>query len=226
VTTFLEGVQRLRRESTMSGNTVATTVGATGDAQRLVDWYQSAYADIQNLHAQWDFLRAEFTGATVAAQSVYDPVTDWSLTEFGRWKRDSFRCFLTSVGRSGEMLMTDWDWQSFRDTYGWGVYLTNQGRPVSCSVRPDKKLQLYLVPNDVYTVTGEYFKKRDVLSGDSDTPIFPEQFHEVIMWRALTLYGGREAAGEQYDRGKEEYKRILAELERDQLPDMQWATGW
>jgi len=46
----------------------------------------------------------------------------------------------------------------------------------------------------------------------------PERFHMAIVWRALMLYGGYEAASESYQRGQNEFTVLRSMLEVDQLP--------
>ena len=100
---------------------------------------------------------------------------------------------------------------------------STQSRPVSWAVAPDHSLVLGPVPNDVYTVVGEYFKEPTMMSADTDTSAIPSRYQMVIVYRAMMKYAPYEAAGEIYQAGKDEYRKMLDALEINQLPKMQLA---
>lgn len=44
---------------------------------------------------------------------------------------------------------------------------------------------LYPIPDDVYTINYRYLLRVDDLSGNTDTPVFHSEFHQIIVERAL-----------------------------------------
>jgi hypothetical protein len=220
--TFLAGCQRLRQEAGLSGSGPVSTVNQTGESKQIVDWYNSAYIDVLSEHTNWLFMQDEFTFQTIAAKRRYS-ITDTGVTDLQKWKTDgygSFRVYLTSSGVNNEQFMYPILWEDYRQMYLFGSTRTSSGLPSYFAIRPDKSLDFYLVPNDIYTITGEYFKKPSELSGNTDEPIFPSEFHMIIVWRALMYYAGFDAANEKYATGKTEYRKLLMRLELDQLPKM------
>ncbi len=222
--TFLELCQRLRREAGLSGSGPQTTVSQTGESLNMVEWIQSAYTDIQNLYPDWKFLQTEFSFNCTIGKREYS-LADLSLTDLNRWRTidwDSFRYYLTDEATEQYAYVMAWD--DFRSIYQFGTTRTSSGQPQYVAVKPDKSLIFYQTPDQEYTINCEYYKKADILSGDSDEPIFPSQFHMVIVWRALTFYGAFDAAQEKYAQGQNEYKRILSALKKDQRQSMRWGA--
>lgn len=219
---FLQGCQRLHQESGLSGSGPITTVGQTGILKQVIDWYNTAYIDVLSQHTNWLFMQDDFSFQTVVSQRKYS-ITETGVTDLEKWKvddYDSFRIYLTASGVANEQFLCYLPWSDYRQMYLFGSTRTAEGFPSYFSVHPDKSLDFYLVPNAVHTVTGEYYKVPAELSGNTDEPIIPSQFHMIIVWRALMFYAGFDAANEKYVMGKNEYGKLLRRLEADQLPQM------
>ena len=108
--TFLELCQRMRQECGISGTGPSTVVSQTGNLKRIVDWVNTAWIDIQTTHQDWDWMRASASFPTVASQAMYELGTGTgtvgvSVATFGRWDRDTFRNYVTSVGTNSEVFM-------------------------------------------------------------------------------------------------------------------------
>lgn len=214
---FLQGVQRLSRDCGASG-TIATTVGASGESQRFVDWYNEAWMDIQAEHPDWQWLRSSCSFVTVTDQATYTPA-ECGITDFGAWKPGSFRCYPTAVGTRGEMFLSSVDYEYWRDLYQFGANRDVRNRPTVITVCPNTSVGLGHTPDaSGYTVVGDYYKTPSELSGDSAIPALPEKHHMAIVYRAMMIYGTYEAAPEVYQRGEIEYKRMLRRMEIDRLP--------
>lgn len=220
MSTFLALCQRLRQEAGISGTGPVTVLNQTGESKKVVDWILSAYEDIQNLHPQWDFLRTSFTFQTISGTNNYTKAAI-SLTEYGEWIPLSFRSYLTSAGVSGEQYMTWLSWVDFRDTYEFGSSRTTLGNPLYIAQKPDTSLIMYPTPNGIYTINGEYYKRAQTMTANTDEPIIPVKYHMIIVWRALMFYAAQYNAPELYASGQNEYKRILHRLENSQLPPIE-----
>jgi hypothetical protein len=219
MSTFLELCQDLREQAGISGSGPTAVTGQTGEMLRVVNWINKAYQKIQNMDTNWNFLRADFSFQTIASTSTYT-TTAVNLTDHGSWKVDSLRCYLTSAGATDEQWLVYYPWEEFRDIYQFGGLRTSSGRPISFSVKPDQSLIFYPVPDAVYTVVGEYFKKPQEMAANSDEPLIPSQYQDVIMWRALMYYATYESAPELYAEGQAEYRRLMAEMRVRELPPM------
>lgn len=217
---YLELVQRFCREC--GETSVTTTVSQTGKARLMVDWVNTAYTDIVGSHRDWGFLRTATSFATVAAQATYTP-TQAGTTNFGMWIKDSFRNYPTATGTDAEIEM-DWiDHDSWRSQYQLGSSRTSYSQPYYFTITPAKSIGLGPVPSAGYTVTADYFKAPVALSGNTDAHLIPTHYEMIIIYRAMMFYGAKEAAGEVYQHGSSEYKKLLNSLMNDYLPDVEIA---
>lgn len=221
---YLQLVQRLSREAGVSGPSagIATVSNTSGEAQRLCDWVSQAWVEIQEEHEEWDWMRKSVTFNTVLNQQNYVPSgAEANLTDFARWKTNTFRAYITSVGIGSEMFVMPMNYEEFRDYYQFGARRYTYGRPISITVNPgDKALMLGPAPDQQYTMIGEYFKTVQNLSLDADIPDMPDRFHMAIVYRAMIHYGMFEAAPEAVQRGENLYNEMLLRLEADQLPQI------
>lgn len=218
--TFLQLVQRLHQESATSGIQPASVINQVGDAKRLVDWIATAWLDIQNERPDWNFLRQPVQFTTTANKSTYT-AADAGLLSFGNYKRDSFRCYLASAGVGSELDLNYQPWDLFRRTHLFGSLRLVVTRPYDFTIDPDKNFILGPIPDAAYVVNGEAYARPTLLANDADIPALPPQFHMMIVWRALTYYGYKEAAPEALTFGQNEYGRMMRELLSDQLPVVQ-----
>ena len=220
MSTFIQLCTKLRTECGVSGtNTSAVTPTPTGEWARMVGWIIDSWVEIQEEQPDWEWMRKDVVFNTVAQQSTYIP-TQANVTDLGSWKERSFRAYLTSAGIGSEQLLGFKDYRVFRDYYLLSTRKTTYARPTEITVAPNKSLILGLIPNDVYTVSGEYYKTPVILAADADIPDMPVRFHNAIVYKAMMKYGAFEAASEVYDRGEKELKTMLNKLRMDQLPKM------
>lgn len=209
----LQLAQRVRQEAGISGTGPVTTAGQTGEMGKIVDWVDSAYQDIQNLY-EWNFLRFDFSFPTIASTSTYTP-TAAGLPELAKWKQNSLRIYLTI---SGEAIIYPQNWDYFRDVRLIGTIST--GKPSEFSIKPDKSIVFWQTPDAIYTVVGEYFKRAQTMTANTDEPNIPAQFHMAIVWKAVMYYAGDQGAAELYSVAERGYTNVLRKLRKDQLPSI------
>lgn len=223
---FLQGVQRLCRECGV-GN-ITSVVSQSGESLRMVDWYNSALQDIQEIHQDWGWMRASASFVTVDGQATYAigaaaGEVGVAASTFGRWVKNSFRVYPTATGNSAEAFLNFMEYDAWRDVYQYGAARTTTSQPYDFTITPAKAVGLGPVPPAGYTVTADYFTAPVALALDADTPALPSQFHMAIVYRAMMSYGSYEAAQEVYQRGEVEFKRMMRRIERDRLPEFSLA---
>lgn len=226
--------QRLVRECGISG-TLLTMQNQTGEMARVVDWIGTAWEELQSEHDDWDFLRSSnilglgASFATVAGQASYPLGTGAgtcgiSVATFGKWDRETFRNYTTTVGTSNE---TPLDWMPFdnwRDAYMLGANRSVQTRPVAFAIGPDKSICLGPPPNALYTITGDYFRAPTIMSDDTDVPTgLPVRWHMDIVYRAMLMYAGYESAPEVLQRGNSGHSKLAAQMEAQYTPEIAFA---
>lgn len=218
--TFLEICQELARLSSIPGSGPTTVTGQTGELLRVVNWAKNAWTDIELRHPRWNFLRKDLQFNTVIGQQAYT-MTQMSALDLRMVDRDSLRIYETAVGVSDEQYLTSWDYNIFRDTYMFGSQ-ANQ-RPTVFATDPANKSTLFgSIPDKIYTIRGKYWRRALAPTIDADVPAYSDEFHQLVVYRALLKYAGYEAAGDAKQTALEEYGPMMRALERDQLPEPQF----
>lgn len=220
--TYLELVNMLREETGASGAAL-TTLGGTLSREntRYKNWINRAWGSIQSKHRTWLFMESAFNFQTTAGVQTYTAATlSTPITNLANWKRSTFRCYRTSIGVSDEQILPFLDWATFRDLYMFSTQGTVQQRPVVFSIDPDKNIVLGPLPDAAYTIAGYYYKSPQTLVADSDVPDVDAEFHELVVWQAMTRYGFYEAAPEVLAGANDEGDRLMNNLEQDYLPQI------
>lgn len=228
MSTFLQLCQDTRRECGISGTGPTAVTGQTGELERVVQWVNQAWLEIQNRYEDWRWMRVPFTLNTAADDDEYasgdatDDLTSAAITRFSKWRVNEYDnppyIHLQSAGAATQTWLTFIDWNSFKWLYRRGTQ--NSGYPSHVSVDPQNNLVLGLKPNDVYVVTGDYQRSAQVLAADGDIPEMPTQFHDLITWMAAEKYGYHESAVEIVSKARRYGGALLRQLEANQLPDM------
>lgn len=86
--TYLQLAQRLRRKCRVSGNGPSAITGQTEEYNRLLDWVNEAWMEIQRMRTDWLFMNAAAWCPTSEGQVSYDASADFGLTDFGYWALD------------------------------------------------------------------------------------------------------------------------------------------
>lgn len=225
--TYLEMVNRVRREAGESGSDLVSLGGTLAASNtRIKSWVNEAWIDIQRLHAQWQFMLSDFSFTTTIGVGTYTAATlSTPITTFKNWKLDTFRAYNTAAGFPDEQLLPYLPFAAFRNMYLFGDMRTTQTRPTFYSVDQSKALRLGPLPDAIYTVNGQYWRLPEGFTADSDTPqttapAFTEDYHMLIVWKALESYGLFESATEVLVRAQRESMKVLSRLQIDQLPTM------
>lgn len=219
MSTYLQLCNSLIQRCGISGGPIATVDNQTGEAARVVSWIADAYTQIQLASPHWHWMQDDVTFSTVANQRTYTPA-ECGVTDLSNWKPGSFRRYVTSVGVRSELFLEDMEYDTFRDTYIFGNMRLSYSTPTVVAFGPDYSINLGLAPDSSdYTVVGRYYKSPQTLAVDGDIPLIPVQFHSIIVYRAMMMYGMYEAAQEVVVEGSALYAAMLRRLGRDQLPD-------
>lgn len=226
--TFLTLVQETAEESGTFSNigNPESLSGLSGRELRVKNWVARAYRDIQRSKRNWKWLEADFSGTTTSSTQRYGSA-DLSISErFSNWipldhdQMQTFTVYLTSEGQATESFMRFIDWHEFRRTYLTASNSDDSGKPTVFSIDPDQKVTLYPIPDGDYTIRGLYRKTPQVLSDGADVPEMPEEFHDIIKWKALEYLGIFDEAFDQLPAWRSMYKDMLVQLHAHQLPQV------
>lgn len=223
MSTFLELAQATARESgTLSGVQPSSVVGQTGRLLKVVSYTAEAWRLIQLMHASWRFMRKELpsTCLTTAGTARYTAAS-WSITDLAAWitEEDTVSIYKQSTGVSDESHLRHIDWREWRRLYDFGAQ--SNDRPTRYAISPANEFCLGAAPDATYVVRGEYRRTPQILSANSDVPICPEQFHSIIVWRAVMLMDEHdEAPPQKIEYARQQYAALISAMERDQLPQI------
>lgn len=234
MSSYISLCQKAEERCGVTGGGPSTVIGQTGEHKRFVGWVAEAYENIQ-LDRNWKWLRKKFTLQTVAGTDTYD-YTDCTdvedaatISRFKSWylsdQRNPPKLYLTSVGVGGETLLTWSSWDNFEYLYKTGTIQSVTSRPVHISVDPDLNIRLGQSPDDIYTITGDYYRSPLSLSFDSEVPDMPASYHDLIVYEAMLLYSDYESAPEVERRATRGIRRMLPPLRKNQGPDIRTGTS-
>lgn len=224
MSTFLQLCQKLARESgTAPSGQPVSVVGQTGRLAKLVGWVSDCWVQIQDSRADWRFLRKQFLNALSIGTIAYTNLS-WNLTDWGEWIGDRLdgpteqpiSIYDPAIGTSDEGPLYQMDWPQFRALYLVGAQV-NQ-RPANYAIGPDGSFNVGPPPDKAYAIHGEYRRDSQVLTGNTDVPICPARFHDVILWRALRRLNARDEAAFAMSAAGVDELGLMDSLARDQLP--------
>lgn len=219
--TLLEIVQELHREAKQPGSAPSAVTGQSGRVADLVAWAIEAWNDIQReKDGKWKWMRKAFTLDTVADDPSYEfgDCTDVedavAITRFRTWDLDERvppLIYLSSDGQSTERELGIWDWPMFRYQYVRATHTS--GYPGAVSEDHADNLYLGPTPDDVYRVSGHYWRSNQEIAADADVPEMPADYHMLIVWRAITKYAynivGAEVLARARSEGEPLYEALL-----------------
>jgi len=217
MSTFLELCQKVAKESgTISGTYPTAVASQNGRLKLIVDYTIDGWKQIQNSRNAWAWMRKEFTGPLTAGTAKYTGAS-FSILDFARWvtEEDSLTMYLTATGVSDEGELAAISWANWRKAFGRGLQVNN--RPTSFSVSPSNELVFGAIPNDAYTINGEYYQTAQTLIADSDIPNLPSRFHDIIVYKSLVLLGEFDEAPTAIATAQRKYNDMLSDLERDEM---------
>lgn len=196
--------RQVKEEAGLSNTSLATVTSPTGIDAKIIKWVQQAWLRIQSQY-QWRTLQAELTFSTTIGKREYDVAVDLLHTDV--------RAFDTSIAKiSDGASLFPLQWQDYfneyRPTYFFSTPQTTRPQVVSYSAF-DNKLRFDSNPDAVYSVTLPYIMTAEKLAADADVPTLPEEYHWVIVWRALMYYASYDNAPILYQSAKANYDEML-----------------
>lgn len=215
--TFLQLAAALRQECAGSGTGPIAVTGQTGELKRIVDWVAAADEEVQQEHDTWRFMVGSFTLNTVANDGSYaagDCVTP--IVDLRSWRETSLKIYLLGTGVADQTRLRFMDYDQWDATYNTGIQAS--GRPLYFTVGNDMSLKLGPAPNAIYRISGEYQKSVTTMTANTDTPVYPGEFHMLAVYGGMMKYGRYTGAGEVYADGERLYNKMMKRMERTQLP--------
>lgn len=168
-TTLLNLINTILRKA--GQQTVTTLAGGQTPVPQAVDFLNEVYFDML---AALKSPRLQKTASfnTVAGTAAYSSATDGEVEHI----------LLDTLRLTGESRPL----QAVDELYPLRHGETATGKPVAFYFQSGQ-IMLYPIPNDVYTVKYSYFHRPTRLAADSDTPVIPQTWEEVLIRGAQAL---------------------------------------
>lgn len=228
MTSFLALCAKVALRSGAIGAAPPSVLNQTGRQAKCVDWTQSAWEDIQNMHAHWSFLMAEFQGSIDENNDTYAPVSLGISTRFGGWIGDGesryygrnrpITFYDPDQGSDYEAPLTEISFDAWRSRYNRGRQYP--GPPLYYAIAPDQTLRFGPAPDKEYTVRGIYRKAPQILATNDEEPDMPSAHHMIIVDRAIIMIDEFDEAPAALTGAMRSFSNKLAALRRDCLPDI------
>jgi hypothetical protein len=216
---FLQLCQDMARESGAIGAPPASVLNQTGRQAKCVNWVRDAWTQIQNDNPEWIFMRKSFTHALSIGSTSYSPAS-LGITSFQRWITDTPEYHPVTIydpaNQAGECEIPYIPYSSWRVSYDRGTH--DPSKPVCWSIAPDNSLVVGPKPDIAYVLRGDYQRGPQVLAADGDVPIMPDQYHDIITYRAMMMLAGHDEAAAALNAARIRHDPILFNMERDLLP--------
>lgn len=208
MSTFLELVVDLHRESGAAGAAPSTVVGQRGEYNRLVNWVKDADMYIQDLYENWKFMRMAYNEDTLLANNVLPAVQDVAWYDESTFK-------LIESGETDENLIEVVEYDAIKSE----IRDTLSSVPYRVIIMPDNSLEVDPIPNGAHTIKCDYYKNAVEMTANDSISVIPARFHKAILGYALMLYAGYENAKESMDQGERIFGTQISRLENSQLPN-------
>lgn len=207
--TFLQLCQETRRECGISGTGPAAVTNQTGLLEKVVSWVADSDVETQGRWFDWDFLHV----STWSHNTIVGTATVAAPSDLGVWDRESFYLDYSTADHKKLGLI---DYKVWRETMRQGVK-TNQ-QPDSVIILPDNSLRLEAPPDDVYSLTADYWKRPYKMAVNIDVSPIPEEYERIIVARAKIFYAEDQGAPEVLMSAQIEFDDLLDKLESKYLP--------
>ena len=205
----LELVGHLVNLSDMSNTAPATTIAQTGDYAEAVRYIDMAHASLQAEHFDFKYKWIDGSFVTIATTQDYagpssPAIQTWAKNRFF-YNNEPLPCI---------------EWEDYvPDTS------LENGEPDCVVILPNNKIRLVPTPNDVYSIAAEGWRENLIFTADADEPLFHEDFHWLIVARALIMYGNFESAPECKAQGEEIYNELYPKYEQKYLARREQMDG-
>lgn len=214
MSTFLELVQDLHRESGAAGAEPTSVISQTGEANRLVGWIREGDNYIQNLWLNWKFLWNQVTLMTATGVVSLSPPSDLLF-----WDYKTFKLNDPSIANADDQPLNFVEHDSIKSI----IRDTQLAEPGTVILMPDNSIEFEPVPDKVYDVKADYFREPTLLAANTDVSAIPAAYQPAILGRALILYSNYENAPEINAQGQQIYGDFLPRLENNQLPNQRYS---
>jgi hypothetical protein len=122
-------------------------------------------------------------------------------------------CYDPAIGAADDQNLLQISPECWSMIYGRGSQVPD--RPTEYALSQGKLL-LGAAPDKAYTFAGQYWKAPQTLALDTDAPDLPEQFHDLVKWRAVIKVSGKDGAFTDRLVAQAEFSAMYRQMVNDQ----------
>lgn len=205
------------------GTAPTTVVSQTGMLSELAMFIAAAWEDIQNAQNHWLFMHKR--GTLTLSQGVNEvaPTAISDYSELIVANSDRQGRFITIYGDNVSE-ETPVRYVPYQD---WAYSYLQRGErgpgmPGNFTQLPDGTLQFDMVADRAYVLRLDYKRTTQTLVADSDTPIMPSKYHQlIVLWAIVHYYClGRDGTNDLRTKSEISLKREMRHLLNQQLPEV------
>lgn len=230
-----------RGNTAKPGSVPTSTASQVDELGEIVTWVSMAWKDIQLAH-KWGWMIRRGTLAFSAADNTVIPTATLTnyrellpfVESYGGQSRQYVLSYITSAGQTNEQRVYFEPWQNFRGFRDRADVAT--GRPIYFTLKPNQEWMVYPTPDVGYTLRFDYLWKPKIFSTsdgavnvedwpttDSDGNTvsgmgLPEEFQDVIAWRAVRMYAETRGRPDLYQIAIQREKEFMRKMMVRYLP--------
>lgn len=212
MSTFLEIATAVNKKLGTQG-TILDVTSPTYYQSIIIQSINDGYLELQLYRDNWKWMSAIADFDMVVDQRTYDPDNTLvvSSANFGKWDTDMI-LYHKSTGKS-QIREQHYDNYVLRD-------YENQpsGTPSTFAVHPVTKALLFNTPDETYSIEAHYYITPEQLEINSDVPILPAKFHNLLVYRATEETALSMGDHTKHVKYQTMYNKMLGQLMREENP--------
>lgn len=218
---FLEICNEVKNQAEIGGADMTSVTGQTGKLAMVVKWVNRAYMRIATHRDDWQWLFSPAYTFNLSPGKRQYTASELLVTDIKKWDIRRPRIYRTSIGLADETKMDVISYSDWERSLAMGEQVS--GKPDFLFTLPGTNtLMFHQVPDAEYTVTLNYWKAASKLVNATDIPLIPEEYQDIITYRALMFYAVYDDATEIYLDAKNEYTSLLERMEETGIEEIQF----
>jgi len=192
--------------STSLGKASDGTYSLTDPTQRnIVRWVDDLYVQVQQ-----QMMEARFMQKRGLFIRTADSVEEYSKSGIREVNRHSF--YTTRQGQTARIPITVLDYDFWLQQER--VYHLPDSNPLWLIRKPNFQWLVYPPPSAVWNIYGEWWLKPEGFDAPDDEPLWDEEYHDVLKWKALQLFAAEFSAEGAQQRLMARIGQMLPPLEK------------
>lgn len=209
--TFLEICREIRSACGLQGDGPSTVIAQTGIYEDVVRWAKDVYAEIQAMPVSWTFMRGKLRLPISPGLDTYTPgLPPWEADAASRIVAlDNRDCWISKADGTEKQRV---EVLAYDDFVRLKPSVMQTTRPSYITMAPPGQVELDVVPNDHYILYAGVELRAHIMAADDDMPVFPDEFHALIVHKAVARYARKDEAFELKREAERDARLLLSSM--------------